>query len=142
MEGPEHCLGRDRTGGFKRGVALCPGLANHATDMQRKETDGVEAASEGARGGRCPDQGRWQGPEVPGAMGGAGERASALALVTEARPIDDRRVLKQVMACSRSPYLSAFPAVRQFFREAPPVGWEGGSPATRWLVTLCVPLIC
>ena len=39
VEGLEHYLGRDRTGGLKRGVALMPALAKHATDMQCKETE-------------------------------------------------------------------------------------------------------
>ena len=39
LEGLDHYLGRDRTGGLRRGVALNPSLAAYATDKKSKETE-------------------------------------------------------------------------------------------------------
>ena len=38
MEGLEHYIGRDRTAGLRKGIALAPGLARHAVGEQSKET--------------------------------------------------------------------------------------------------------
>ena len=42
LEGLEHYLGRDRTGGLRRGVALNPALAQYATDKKSKETEVIK----------------------------------------------------------------------------------------------------
>jgi len=39
IEGWEHYVGRDLTGGLKRGIALAPALAKHAVDRQSQETE-------------------------------------------------------------------------------------------------------
>ena len=38
IEGLEHYVGRDASSGLRRGIALAPSLAKHATDAQAKET--------------------------------------------------------------------------------------------------------
>ena len=38
IEGIEHYMGRDGTSGLRRGIALAPGLAKHAVEVQSKET--------------------------------------------------------------------------------------------------------
>ena len=38
IEGLEHYIGRDAGGGLRRGIALAPGLATHATEQQPKKT--------------------------------------------------------------------------------------------------------
>ncbi|CAK0791495.1 unnamed protein product, partial [Prorocentrum cordatum] len=66
VEGLGHHPGRDRAGGLKRGVALHPVLAKHATDMQRKETEVLkqrrrareDAAALKAKGGGKNDASR------------------------------------------------------------------------------------
>ena len=38
IEGSEHYIGRDASSGLRRGIALAPSLAKHATEAQAKET--------------------------------------------------------------------------------------------------------
>ena len=39
MEGFEHFIGRDKTGGMRRGIALAPGLAEHTTKKLTAEVE-------------------------------------------------------------------------------------------------------
>ncbi len=66
LEGLEHYVGRDPTGGLRRGVALNPGLAHYATDKKSKETEVMKqrrkareesaAAKKASKGGGKKDQ--------------------------------------------------------------------------------------
>ena len=95
LEGLEHYLGRDRTSGLRRGVALNPGLAHYVTERKTKETEVMqqrwkareeaEAAKKAKGGGKKTNEKEHQGekaaPRRPPAAARATERSRGQFIV-------------------------------------------------------------